>query len=212
VLVDRSVDTHESRWAEPVSWHRTDFGAGPGHEGEECPGSSSSGECWTVAPIEAGRRVVGVASSSSGTDLRFESFDTTPSAHGLAFDRELAAAGVDSIGALAVAGGQLWVADSNRLVGYRSSLLHPWLDERLVTLTRTASGVRAVGAAGAAERPAGATVSVVLSIEGAQATAAVAPDGSFDVELAGVPVDVPLRLHLATDAGASGNRVRRRAP
>lgn len=212
VLVDRSVDTHESRWAEPVSWHRTDFGAGPGHGGEECPGSSSSGECWIVAPIEAGRRVVGVASSSSGTDLRFESFDTTPSAHGLAFDRELAAAGVDSIGALAVAGGQLWVADSNRLVGYRSSLLHPWLDERLVSLTRTASGVRAVGAAGAAERPAGATVSVVLSIEGAQATAAVAPDGSFDVELAGVPVDVPLRLHLATDAGASGNRVRRRAP
>jgi hypothetical protein len=203
-FVGRRVHNSDGGWSDALSWHRGDLSAGGGHDASAC------GTLEGVAPVEAGPRWV--ATTPSAVGLCFALAETGLATHGLAYDRELALAGVDSVRALAVAAGHLWVADSNRLVGYRSSLLHPWLDERRVTFTRTAAGVRAVGAAGAAELPAGTTVSVVLSREGAQATAAVAADGSFDVELAGVPVDVPLRLYLATDAGASGNRVRRRAP
>lgn len=209
-LVDRSIDTGESNQVEQVTWHRGDLATSEGHLAGSC--SSFDGHCWLAGPVEVGSRWAGGHGDDPDGTLRFGTLETSTSSHGFSIDRVLTASNVDSVTALAVAEGALWVADSNRLVGYRSSLLHPWLDERLVTFARTASGVRAVGAAGAAELPTGATVSVVLSMEGAQATAAVAADGSFDVELGGVPVDAPLRLYLATDAGASGNRVRRRAP
>lgn len=209
-LVDRLIDTGEARESEPVTWHQGDLAATEGHEGDTC--SSFDGGCWRVAPIEVGDRWAGGHVEDSGGIVRFGALDSTLANHGYSLDRVLSAPGVDSIVGMSVASGHLWVADSNRLVGFRSSLLHPWLDERRVTFTRTAAGVRAVGTAGAAELPAGVSVSAVLSIEGAEAWVPVAADGSFDVELVGVPVDVPMRLYLEADTGARGNRVRRRAP
>ncbi len=199
------------RWLEMGTIHSASGATSEPHWFEEC--EIWGGQCWAASPVEIGSRFATIPIDASWPGLTFRVVDASLADHGLTVDRTLTVAGVDSVEGLAVGAGYLWVLDGDdRLVGFRSSLLHPWLDERRVTFTRTASDVRAVGAAGAAELPAGATVSVVLSMEGMQATAAVAPDGSFDVELAGVPVDVPLRLYLATDAGASGNRVRRRAP
>ncbi len=179
---------------------------------QQAPGSEAhlapAGVSGRIVPVVVGDRVL-VAETDFG-DLAVGHLDSTLAGHGFVTDAVLPRLLADGFDELAVAEGLLWQLGLGRAIGHPTPLLRPYLDERAIIASATATGATLAGGAGAVGA---GGVEVEASAGGAAPTAApVASDGSFSLALAGVEAGERIVLRARDAEGGGGNLVTLAAP